>query len=283
MNQVWDKQNKSIFILNFCFYSIDFDDDDNGFHDDEETTVVSTNHEKQQHSSVPPPKQSKKPAYVAQRRGSDSELKSSYTTAQNNKPTNGNFRRKENFLPFIKPQQTHRTGYPVRRVKGNISSSAKNELEERAASAKHNKIRDLENRLSELRRDLEAQRVENATLRAIQRREEKAIKKYEEKEFDIHRIVRDYTHEIDHMKDVLTNERETKTKLEKQIEARDEKLRDQINRLKKYEKLVQEKNLDERYELQTKLSETDKKLQEFQEKLTQQVKKNFSFFRFMIW
>ncbi len=108
-------------------------------------------------------------------------------------------------------------------------------------------------------------------MRTIQRREEKAIKKYEEKEYDVHRIVRDYAHEIDHIKEVLITERETKTKLEKRIEIREEKLRDQTKRLKEYEKIVKEKNLDERYELREKLKQTDKQLQEVKEKLDAQV------------
>lgn len=151
------------------------------------------------------------------------------------------------------------------------SSSAKGESEQRALSARNNKLRSLEARIAELRRELEAQRMENSTLRTIQRREEKAIKKYEEKEYDIHRIVRDYTHEVDYIKEVLTTEREKKLRLEKQIEVREEKLRDQTERLKKYEKIVKEKNLDERYDLREKLVETDKKLQAFQEKLATQV------------
>jgi hypothetical protein len=113
--------------------------------------------------------------------------------------------------------------------------------------------------------------MENSTLRTIQRREEKAIKKYEEKEYDIHRIVRDYTHEIDYIKEALSNERQTKMKLEKQIELREEKLRDQSENIKKYQTIVQEKHLDERYELREKLIESDKKLQAFQEKLAHQV------------
>jgi hypothetical protein len=66
-------------------------------------------------------------------------------------------------------------------------------------------------------------------------------------------------------------------RLEKQVEVREEKLRDQKQRLQKFEKIVQEKHLDERYELKEKLSETDKKLQAFQEKLANQV--NFVFMK----
>ncbi|CAF0921219.1 unnamed protein product [Rotaria sp. Silwood1] len=249
-------------------YESDFDND-NGF-DDDETIVESTKERKKKHGSLPP---SQKRTYEIPRRGSDSELKSSYTTANHNKTKNGNIRRNETILPYIRPKQIRRPGaYPIRRRNETHSSSTKNEMEQRALSAQNNKVKALESRLAELRRELEAQRIENSTLRTIQRREEKAIKQYEEKEFDIHRIVRDFTYEIEHMKEVLSNEREVKMRLEKQIEAREEKLRDQTKRIKKYEKIVEEKNLDERYELHEKLNATDKKLQEVQEKLTNQEK-----------
>ncbi|CAF0903828.1 unnamed protein product [Rotaria sordida] len=250
-------------------YESDFDND-NGF-DDDETVVESIQERNKTHGSLPPTQQR---IYEVPRRGSDSELKSSFTTTNHKKSTNRNIRRNESFLPSIRPQQTRRTGgYPIHRRKENLSSSSpKTEIEQRALAAQNHKIKTLESRLAELRRELEVQRVENATLRTIQRREEKAIKKYEEKEFDIHRVVRDYAHEIDYMKEVLSNERAVKIKLEKQIEVREEKLRDQTNRMKNYEKIVKEKNLDERYELREKLNETDKKLQEVQEKLNNQEK-----------
>ncbi len=244
---------------------IDFDDD-NGFEDDE--TARESTDERKKHSSLPPSKQR---TSEVPRRGSDSELKKSYTVARHNKPTNGNIRRREPLLPYIRPQQIRPPAYPIRRQQEHVSLSAKNETEERALSARNNKLKNLESRIAELRRELETQRIENATLRTIQRREEKAIKQYEEREYDVHRIVRDYTHEIDHIKEVLSTERETKMKLEKQIEIREQKLRDQTHRLTKFEKIVREKNLDERYELREKLIETDKKLQTFEEKLANQV------------
>jgi hypothetical protein len=264
MNQV---QKKTFYFsnLNFFFLLIDFDDD-NGFEDDE--TIIESADDKRKHASLPPPKQR---SSGPPRRGSDSEVKKSYTVPRPTKPTNANVQRKEPLLPYIRPHQIRQPTYTVRRPKEIKSSSAKSEAEQRALSARHNKLRNLESRIAELMRELEEQRIENSTLRTIQRREEKAIKKYEEKQYDIHRIVLDYTHEVDHIKDILTNEREKKMRLEKQIEVREEKLRDQTERLKKYEKIVQEKHLDERYELREKLIETDKKLQTYREKLTTQV------------
>ena len=256
----------------FVFSCLDFDDD-NGFDDDDQSTIISVN-DRKKHGSLPPPKQRQPlpPPPKITRRGSDSELKKSYTVTSTSKTSNATGKRRpKNILPYIRPQQTRPTAYPIRRHREILSNSAKNEREEREASAKTNDLHRLEARINELRQQLAEQRMENSTLRTIQRREEKAIKKYEEKEYDVHRIVRDYTHEIDHIKHVLNNERETKMRMEKQIETRDDKLRDQTQLLKKYEKIVKEKNLDERYELKEKLEETDKKLQTFQEKVVHQV------------
>ena len=245
----------------------DFDDDDDHNYEDDDTPKKRT-----EHSSVPPSKQR---IGDARRRGSDSELKSSsHVPPRHHLSTKDHTRRKDPLLPTIRPQQPRRpVVYPVRRRRASPTLSSKTDQEQRALSARTNKLKGLESRLAELRRELDAQRTENATLRTIQFREEKAIKKYQEKEYDIHRIVRDYTHEIDHVKENLLREREVKQRLERQLEVRDEKLRDQTQRLKHYEQIVHEKNLDERHELREKLNETNKKLDEYQEKLNAQVRR----------
>lgn len=247
--------------------SLDFDEEDQTFDDNES---VSHSPVERSRPTIPPPKQRSSDVI---RRGSDSDVKKSYVIPRQTKPkTEAAPRRKEaSSVPRVQPHPVRQTNYPVRRQKDFISNSAKSEHEQRALSAKHDKLKGLEARIAELRRELENQRVENSTLRTIQRREEKAIKKYEEKEYDIHRIVRDYTNQIDHVRNVLATERENRQRLEKQMESRDEKLREQTQKIKKYETIVQEKNLDERYELKEKLTEADKKLQKFQEKLTHHV------------
>ena len=245
---------------------LDFDDDDNAYEDEQQSTP-----ERKQYSSEPAKKDR---VSEVRRRGSDSEVKSSYTVApRRHKSNNATVQRRDPQLPYIRPAQTRRAVVnPTRRPRESATSSIKTgDLDKRAASARNDKLKLMEGQVAALRRQLEDQRIENSTLRTIQRREEKAIKKYEEKEYDIHRIVRDYNQEIDHIKQVLINERETKMRLEKQMEARDEKLREQTKRLKQFEKIVHEKNLDERYELREKLNETDKKLQEYQEKLATHV------------
>lgn len=250
---------------------IDFDDD-NGY-EDEDDTVLDGPYNRKEHSSLPPPKQR---TLNAPRRGSDSELKKSFVVTPQKKRKADTTQRKEPILPTIRAPLPRRAVQPSRSLRDNASASSKNEVEQRLLSAHNNKVKSLESRLAELRHQLDAQRSENATLRTIQKREEKAIRGYEEKEFDVHRIVQYYTKEVEHIKRVLSTERETKARLEKQIEARDEKLQDQTKRLKQYEKVVHEKHLDERYELREKLNETDKRLQDLQEKLNQQVGRSLS-------
>lgn len=255
----------SLFNIWSFFPIADFDDDNN--YEDEETAGDSAD-EKGKHSSLPPPKQR---TFEAPRRGSDSEVKKSYVVTAPKKSKANSTPRKDHHLPYIRPQQPRRPLQQNRSRQDNASASTKNEVEQRLLSAHNYKLKSLESRVAELRRQLDNQRAENSTLRTIQKREEKAIRNYEEKEYDIHRIVQHYTKEVEHIKRVLSSERETKARLEKQIEARDEKLQDQTKRLKQYEKIVQEKHLDERYDLREKLNETDKKLEELQEKLTTQV------------
>jgi hypothetical protein len=84
-------------------------------------------------------------------------------------------------------------------------------------------------------------------------------------------VARDYTHEIQDIKEKLMNEREMKIKLEKEVEDRDEILRNQTKQMKFYEKLVYEPNLDEPETLSEKLKETEKKVKKYEEKIANKV------------
>ncbi len=76
-------------------------------------------------------------------------MKKSFTVTRPIKPTTEPpKRRKENLLPYIRPQQIRPAAYPIRRHKEILSSSAKNEKEEREASAKTNDLKRLESRIA---------------------------------------------------------------------------------------------------------------------------------------
>jgi chromosome segregation ATPase len=233
-------RSQSISKTRIIFLSIDFDD----------TASID---EKQKHSSLPPPKEH---SPRTPRRGSDSKLKAVYMG------TNHNTRRKGNHLPSIRSKN---------RTKRLQKETTKNEIEQRLLSAQNDKLNKLQSRLTELRLRLEQERLENKTLRSIQKREEHVLQQYEDQEYNVHRLANDYTHDIEDVKGKIELERENKFELEKEIEDRSEILRDQTKRMKFYEKLIHEPNLDEPEKLREKLKETDKKLQKYQDKIANKV------------
>ncbi|CAF1557512.1 unnamed protein product, partial [Didymodactylos carnosus] len=259
--------------IHSAVYSSDFDDDEA----DDDTTTETDRVKK--YGSLPPSKQSMKrvSGVLPQRRGSDSELKSKTIIIKSNQNHN---RRKDRLLPYIRHtnkmnNNNHmtRTNHLKRKHDQQQQlSMPKGEVERRLLSAQNTKLKTLENKIAELKLDLDTIRVENHTLKTIQRREEMALKKYENQDYDIQRILKEYTSEIQHTKELLFNEKQSKLKLEKTIDSKDEILRDTKKRLKYYEKITMEKNLDERYEMKEKLKESDRKYQELLEKLTAQEK-----------
>lgn len=175
-------------------------------------------------------------------------------------------RRKDRFLPYIRPARRSKA-LPIRpRPKPPIS-----EVEKRVLSAKQSKFSELQSRMADLRRQLEAEKEENRTLRIIQKREEKALKLYEDQEYDVHKVARDYTREIVYVREALDEERETKTKLQKEVETRDDELREKTKRIKHYEKLVNVEELDEPDELRDRLKAATKKVKQYEEKIATKV------------
>lgn len=144
-------------------------------------------------------------------------------------------------------------------------------MEQRLLSAKRSKFNELQSRLTDLRRQLEAEQEENRVLRIIQKREEKTLKVYEDQEYDVHKVARDYTREIQYVKEVIDEERDTKTKLQKEVETRDEELHRKTKRIKHYEKLVNDEELDEPDELRDRLKASTKQLKHYEEKIATKV------------
>ena len=224
-----------------------------------------------------PPKQSsslpttKQPSVEPSPRRAVSKMKASYKIP--NKPAaavNTNSvaaaRRKDRFLPYIRPARRSKV-LPIRPRPKPLMS----EVEKRVLSAKQSKFNELQSRMADLRRQLEAEKEENRTLRIIQKREEKALKVYEDQEYDVHKVARDYTREIGYVREALDEERETKTKLQKEVETRDDELREKTKRIKHYEKLVNAEELDEPDELRDRLKATTKKVKQYEEKIATKV------------
>lgn len=223
-------------ISNFLSY-LDFDDD---------VDVA----DKKKHTSLSPPERP--------RRMSDPKQRGSYVIKNPQQ-----HQRKEKLLPRIRPKNK------TKRLK----QEAISDVRKRVLSAQNQKFNELQSRLNELRRQLENERFENQTLRMIQKREEKALRKYEDQEYDIHKVARNYTHEIADVKDKIIDEKESQTKLEKNIEDRNEQLHDQNKRIRFYHKLVEEEpELDQSDELRQRLEEAEKKLKKYEKKIAHNVR-----------
>lgn len=174
-------------------------------------------------------------------------------------PKQKTLRKKERFLPYIRSKVT------IKRKRSHI--------EDRIHSAQQQKFNELQSRLNELRRQLENEQEENRTLKIIQKREEQTLKKYEDQEYDIHRVARDFTNEIREVKEQLNEQREIKEKLQVQFEEREQKFVEQRKKLRHFEKLVNDVDLDDGEELKEKYQKLTKKLKQIEDKIQSKVRR----------
>ena len=168
------------------------------------------------------------------------------------------------FLPYLKVRKRPKIVAP---------RPQRSEVEDRIHSAQQQKLHQLQSRLNELRRELEREQEENRTLRIIQKREERTLKKYEDQEYDVHRVARDFTREIRDVKEEIDQERQIKTQLQTQVEEQDHRYQEQRKQLRRFEKLVNEVELLEPEELQEKLKKLTKKLNQIEEKIESKVRR----------
>ena len=246
---------------------LDFDD----YNEENEDIDVRINEEKKSDAlplKVPPPPPPPAPLLPSRQQhdlsktshGSyNSKINASVTKINNYKP------RKQNFLPRIRPANSRKgliKHYPKK---------SKNNFEARLLSAQNNKIKDLRSSLTNLRRQLEEERIETRTLHMIKAREDKALKQHQDDEYDKYKVTVNFTYEMKHIQDKIIDEREEKLRLQKELECKDGILRHQAKQMKFFEKLVNE-NLDESDELHKRLKEADKNCEKSHEKVLNQVK-----------
>lgn len=169
-------------------------------------------------------------------------------------------RKRERFLPYIRPKVT------IKRKRSHI--------EDRIHSAQQQKFNELQSRLNELRRQLEKEQEENRTLIIIQKREEQTLKKYEDQEYDVHRVARDFTKEIRDVKVQLDEQREIKEKLQVEFEEREKKFHEQRKKLRHFEKLINDVDLDNGEELESKYEKLTNKLKQIEDKIHSKVRRS---------
>ena len=132
----------------------------------------------------------------------------------------------------------------------------------RVLSAQRLKNNDLKNQIGELTIELEKLRNENRTLKRIHQREEIALKKLENHEVDVGRLVRNHAEEVNALKETLKKVKHENRKLNSTLIDKDEEIRSLKKRNDDLKKILNDKNLLDSVELGKKLDLAEKNLSE---------------------
>jgi len=150
---------------------------------------------------------------------------------------------------------------------------ARNNVQQRVISARKNRINQLYNEMNEMRSKVDELNKENRLLKTLQYRQSKALKKLEDTENDLPKIISRHMEEQRILKMRLRKSKERERSLENQMKISDERRMKSESQLNKYKKLVEDRNLVERSELSRNLSEVQDKLFEV-ERRNQDLKRN---------
>ncbi|XP_058042202.1 lebercilin-like protein [Ahaetulla prasina] len=160
-------------------------------------------------------------------------------------------------LPKKKPQQKN-TSITDRTIN---AQEKKNNMACRLLSARDHKIKELKNEAAVLQNKLESFTTENKILKRLQARHLKAISKYESAEINLPDLLATHSHEVQtlraHLRKSQEEERRASTKL-RHVEAQLLKTTEALCAL---QKLYEDKKLQEREQLQHKLTSLTQKLE----------------------
>ena len=141
-------------------------------------------------------------------------------------------------------------------------SAGKSSLVQRVLSANRHKVSKLHNIVEDLEREVSDLKGENKTLKRIQHRQEKEIKRIDVEEGNLPLILERHSAEVRNLRERLKRTQEILTKKEREAKDQDDavfKLRDN---LKRYKELAANKNLGERDSLAKRLDSLELSLAE---------------------
>ncbi|CAG2213755.1 unnamed protein product [Mytilus edulis] len=168
-------------------------------------------------------------------------------------------------------QVTARKKLPTNRGhKGRISSRATAQSQEpkvdnavqRMLSSKNLRINELKNQLQDFRLNLDEMKEENKLLKKTQKRQEKALGKFENEESDIPQLLQRHNNEVRTLREQLKKTQDKYQRTDRYLRDAEDELDKTKNKLKKYKNLAEDKNLLERQELQKKVQQTEIDLEE---------------------
>ncbi|XP_022082039.1 lebercilin-like isoform X3 [Acanthaster planci] len=155
-----------------------------------------------------------------------------------------------------------------------------NEVTRRMLSAKGHTISRLRNEFNQLQKEHDETVRENKLLKELQRRQERALAKFDSEESELPQLLKKHSAELDSMRRRIRKYQERDRDRERRLKDKDEQYLRAEDELKHIRALAEDKGLLERHELQRKLDRLrgklearDKKLGEM-ERYVEHLKKN---------
>ncbi|CAH1129820.1 unnamed protein product [Ceutorhynchus assimilis] len=143
-----------------------------------------------------------------------------------------------------------------------------NIVKQRVMSAKLLKMRQLQSQLNDANFHLAEATRENQTLKTLQKRQDKALSKYENTNEDLPRLIHSHEEEIRMLIDKNKNLRRNVRELTEQLKQREEELIKSRDQLVHLEKLDKDKHLTEREKLKDLMEDYKIKLQKTEDQVT---------------
>ena len=133
---------------------------------------------------------------------------------------------------------------------------------QRMLSSKNLRINELRNQLEEFRNTLTEMREENKLLKKTQKRQEKALNKFENEEGDLPQLLQRHNNEVRTLREQLRKTQEKYSRTDRYLRDAEDELEKTKQKLKKFKNLAEDNNLLERQELQRKVQQTEIDLEE---------------------
>lgn len=138
----------------------------------------------------------------------------------------------------------------------------------RVLSANRNKSKALHNVIFELQQHIENLTTENKDLKRASRLQDKELRRLDNAEAELPMLMKKHSEEMRILKEKYKRQKEAADKARENLKRRDDELVKTKDKLKKYQNMVKDKNLNEKTNLNKRVEELEKTLQEKNEKIS---------------
>merc|ERR1712136_371304 len=164
------------------------------------------------------------------------------------------------------PTNKWRSHSMTREIKQKARDRRKQEssLQLRMRSARRNRVNELHGDLTEAHIKLEELRKENRLLKTLQHRQDKALKRLEDTENDLPRIISQHMEEQGVLRARLRKSHDSERITENKLRKANDEIQKMESTLRRFKKMVYDRNLGERADLQKKLMVAEDKLSDLE-------------------